>query len=105
MIEFLKKGVPKKKKKTYRYNLFYIPVKSWNSEEGTRRIVGVHGWLDNAGSFDKLAPLLPPTVHFVALDLPGHGLSSHLPEGLSYDAYDMVTAVRRVAEYLDWKSF
>jgi pimeloyl-ACP methyl ester carboxylesterase len=43
-------------------------------------LVFVHGWLDNAASFIELMkalhPMLP-NVHLVALDLPGHGLSTH----------------------------
>ncbi|KAL7536186.1 hypothetical protein ACHAXR_006967, partial [Thalassiosira sp. AJA248-18] len=44
-------------------------------------ILCLHGWLDNAASFDRLAPLLLadddiPT-EIVCLDFPGHGLSGH----------------------------
>lgn len=47
----------------------------------TNKIICLHGWLDNAASFNRLAPLLlaahnSPT-EIVALDFPGHGLSSH----------------------------
>ncbi|XP_033300925.1 probable serine hydrolase isoform X5 [Bombus bifarius] len=47
-------------------------------------IVALHGWQDNAGTFDKLIPLLPSNVAILAIDLPGHGLSSHLPIGQFY---------------------
>lgn len=44
----------------------------------------VHGWNDNAGTFDKLIPMLPQDLYIVAVDMPGHGLSSHLPPGITY---------------------
>lgn len=47
-------------------------------------MLGLHGWMDNAGTFDRLAPLLSPSIYFVAVELPGHGLSSHLPAGVPY---------------------
>ncbi|ACI64182.1 predicted protein, partial [Thalassiosira pseudonana CCMP1335] len=44
-------------------------------------IICLHGWLDNAASFNRLAPLLLAAhnspMEIVALDFPGHGLSSH----------------------------
>ncbi len=48
-------------------------------------LVALHGWLDNAGSFASLAPLMAPYRHVVAPDLPGHGLSAHLPPAGRYD--------------------
>jgi pimeloyl-ACP methyl ester carboxylesterase len=45
-----------------------------------RRVLCIHGWLDNARSFYRLAPFLVsnlPSTEVVALELPGHGLSSH----------------------------
>ena len=46
--------------------------------------IALHGWLDNAASFDLLAPLICNGVNnggideCVALDLAGHGMSDHL---------------------------
>ena len=34
-----------------------------------------------SGTWSMLAPLLPTPLHLVALELPGHGASSHLPSG------------------------
>lgn len=46
-----------------------------------RRILCLHGWMDNCRSFYHFAPtllkLLPEATELVALDLPGHGWSSH----------------------------
>ena len=36
--------------------------------------------------------------HLVALDMPGHGLSSHRPPGVNYHFVDYVTDVKRVVD-------
>ncbi len=56
-------------------------------------LVALHGWLDNAGSFARLAPLLAPRFRVIALELPGHGHSDHLPAGVGYHFLDYVRAV------------
>lgn len=61
--------------------------------------------MDNSGSFDPIAPLLPREFHFVAVDLPGHGFSSHKPNGLFYNSADYWTDVHRIVDYLQWKDF
>ncbi|KAL1463774.1 hypothetical protein WDU94_015490 [Cyamophila willieti] len=55
---------------------------------------------DNAASFDKLVPLLPPHYYYVCIDLPGHGLSSHMPAGLLLDWLNYVLACHRVVVHL-----
>src|SRR5688500_18494360 len=47
-------------------------------------LLALHGWLDNAGSFDALAPLLAARWQVIALDFAGHGRSSHLAAGSWY---------------------
>lgn len=52
--------------------------------------LALHGWLDNAASFSRLAPLLVEAlgVRIVALDFRGHGHSSHAPAGADYALWD-----------------
>ena len=50
-------------------------------------VLALHGWLDNAASFDALGPLLVGH-RLIALDLPGHGLSDQRGPHGSYNIWD-----------------
>lgn len=63
-------------------------------------LLALHGWLDNAGSFARLAPRLAARWQVIALDLPGHGHSGHLPAGASYHYVDHVQAVLSAVDAL-----
>ncbi|WP_458379154.1 alpha/beta hydrolase [Pseudomonas chlororaphis] len=67
-------------------------------------VIALHGWLDNANSFARLAPRLRG-LRIVALDMAGHGHSGHRPLGASYALWDYVYDVLQVAEQLGWKRF
>jgi len=69
------------------------------------KLLALHGWLDNAASFDRLAPLLCGHFHIVALDLPGHGRSAHRPPGLWYHYIDYLGDVLAAAAALGWQRF
>ncbi|KAF4118456.1 serine hydrolase-like protein [Onychostoma macrolepis] len=76
----------------------------WGPSNG-RPVLCLHGWADNCGTFNTLVPLLPKDWRFVAIDFPGHGLSSHRPDGCFYSFPLYVADVRRVVEALQWKRF
>ena len=67
-------------------------------------VVALHGWLDNAGSFDLLAPRLEG-LRIIALDLPGHGESEHLPPGATYLFLDLVALVHAATVALGLERF
>jgi len=67
-------------------------------------VIALHGWLDNANSFARLAPKLQG-LRIVALDMAGHGHSAHRPTGAGYALWDYVFDVLQVAEQLGWKRF
>lgn len=68
---------------------------------GGRRVLALHGWLDNAASFVPMAPFL--AAHdVVAIDLIGHGGSSHVPPGFDYSFVDWLHDVLDVLDALDW---
>lgn len=62
----------------------------------------MHGWQDNAGTFDTLIPLLPKQNAYLSIDLPGHGLSSRLPPGMFYGVMNFVGAVNIVRRHYKW---
>ncbi|WP_164484138.1 alpha/beta fold hydrolase [Pseudofulvimonas gallinarii] len=66
-----------------------------------RRVLAVHGWLDNAASFDAIASLLPD-CEIVALDLAGHGRSDHRPPGAWYHYVDYLDELLQVLDQLQW---
>ena len=67
-------------------------------------VLALHGWLDNAASFDRLGPLLGD-LQLVALDFPGHGHSGHLPPGCRYHFVDYTVDVLAAADALGWQRF
>jgi pimeloyl-ACP methyl ester carboxylesterase len=58
----------------------------------------LHGWLDHAGSFETLAPLLPGRT--VALDFRGHGDSQWVGAGGFYHFVEYVADLDAVVEAL-----
>jgi pimeloyl-ACP methyl ester carboxylesterase len=80
-----------------------IAAKAWGPVDGPRVLAG-HGWLDNANTWDRLAPLLPG-VRIVAIDYPGHGLSAHRPAGSSYHFLDLIAELSFFADALGWDRF
>ncbi|MCR9259780.1 MAG: alpha/beta hydrolase [Pseudomonadaceae bacterium] len=80
-----------------------ITAKRWGHKQGIPTFA-LHGWLDNANTFDRLAPLLPE-LDFVALDFAGHGLSDHRPPGQHYHPLTDIQDILAVAEQLGWREF
>ncbi|XP_056891389.1 serine hydrolase-like protein isoform X2 [Takifugu flavidus] len=78
--------------------------KVWGPDHG-RPVLCLHGWADNCGSFNTLIPLLPKDCRYVAVDLAGHGLSSHRPPGVFYMFTAYVADVCHVIKGLQWTRF
>lgn len=76
----------------------------WWGPRDKQPLVAIHGWQDNAGTWDNLIPLLPCTMPVLCLDLPGHGLSSHYPPGMLYYLFwDGIVLLRRIVKHFKWK--
>ena len=80
---------------------YALAAEIWGSP-GERPILASHGWLDNAGSFELLAPLLPG-CEIVALDLAGHGQSGSRSADSAYNLWQDVGDLLDVAGELGWQ--
>lgn len=62
---------------------------AWGNEAAPTWLA-LHGWLDNAATFSRLAPLLAERlgIRIVAIDFAGHGLSHRHPPGTDYAIWD-----------------
>lgn len=78
-----------------------IAARCWH-DPSLPPLLALHGWQDNAATFDRLAPLLPD-FHIVAMDFAGHGLSDWRPDGVCYHTADHVDDVLVVLDLLGWE--
>lgn len=58
----------------------FFSVISWGNAS-REPVLFVHGRQDSAATFIPLVELLPDKYHYVAVDMPGNGLSDPLPKG------------------------
>lgn len=89
--------------RSFHVNAYQLGAKEWHPEASIK-VLALHGWLDNAASFDVLAPMLNH-CHIVALDMPGHGMSDHKPPQAQYNIWDDLLDVLAVADELGWQKF
>jgi pimeloyl-ACP methyl ester carboxylesterase len=81
----------------------WIRGKLWGPVTGLPTIA-LHGYLDNANSFDVLAPRLPNHRIF-AMDFAGHGASDHRRPHELYSGLLDIRDVLAVADYFGWSRF
>ena len=74
---------------------------AWGPKDGTP-VLALHGWMDHAGSFEVLAPLLQG-CHVVALDLSGQGHSGHRAAHATYNIWDDLPQIVEVLDQLGWQ--
>lgn len=80
-----------------------LAAKAWGPKDGIP-VLALHGWMDNANSFDRIAPLLH-NIRLVALDFPGHGKSDHRTGRMPYYIWEYGLDVLDVADALGWETF
>lgn len=83
---------------------FSIKAKTSGNTHG-EPILAIHGWLDNANTFDKIVPLFPSNAYIVAVDIAGHGLSDHRPENTGYYLWDYAVDLLQFVKEMGWKKF
>ena len=89
----------------HKIDLGYLTIqgKFWGPQDGAPTIA-LHGYLDNANSFDMLAPGLEG-LRIYAMDFAGHGWSEHRRDGELYSGLNDIKDVLAVADALGWPSF
>ncbi len=78
-------------------------AKRWGPDDGLP-LMALHGWLDNAASFDVLAPMLA-RFQVVAVDLAGHGKSSHRSANSQYLIWAELLELLDIADQCGWGEF
>jgi pimeloyl-ACP methyl ester carboxylesterase len=74
------------------------PASHADSRTPDTPVLMIHGWLDNALSFARLAPVLAEDRHVYAIDLAGHGQSGHRPPGQGYPLTDYIADLAELVE-------
>jgi len=84
----------------------HLSTKCWNVNTNNlptiahrNPVICLHGWQDNAGSFDHLIPLLTPEIPFICLDFAGHGKSSPRSAGATLDPHAHILDIKRVVDF------
>jgi pimeloyl-ACP methyl ester carboxylesterase len=75
-------------------------------KEGSPVVLALHGWLDNAASFKPIAQYWQeffPGTQLIAIDLPGHGLSSHKSVDAYYHFVDWLDVLLELFEQQGWQ--
>lgn len=76
---------------------------SWGDKH-SEPIIALHGWLDNAASFNWLAPKLS-NYYILAPDFAGHGRSDHRPAAMPYHIWDNLADLLALADQQGFSSF
>lgn len=73
---------------------------AWGPTDG-KPILAIHGWLDNAASFIPIAQYFSDH-RLIAIDLIGHGHSTHPPKGIYLHYIDYVANVVEIMDKMGW---
>lgn len=80
-----------------------LAARVYGPEDG-QPVLALHGWLDNAMTFDLLAPKLQG-LRIVAIDMAGHGHSGHRAPGAGYQLWDYALDALMATQQLGWGKF
>eukprot|EP00029_Vermamoeba_vermiformis_P002570 TRINITY_DN12948_c0_g1_i1.p1 TRINITY_DN12948_c0_g1~~TRINITY_DN12948_c0_g1_i1.p1 ORF type:complete len:348 (+),score=72.23 TRINITY_DN12948_c0_g1_i1:23-1045(+) len=87
------------------FNGMRLAGKAWGPKSSAIRVLALHGWLDNAATWDGLAPILASRgIRVVAIDFFGHGRSPHLPITAGYTWPQYIFSVLNAMDALNWDS-
>lgn len=88
---------------TFKIDGLHFAAQEWG-EKGQLPVLALHGWLDNSASFIALAAKLK-NIHLVAIDMAGHGKSSHRHGVAPYNIWEDVAEIFAIADHLGWQKF
>ena len=91
------------RERTFQVQGLTIAAKEWG-KPGDTPVIALHGWLDNAASFDAMLPHMQG-LHVIALDCAGHGKSSFRSADAGYNIWQDIAEVMEVADQLGWQQF
>ena len=80
-----------------------LQAESISHQTPRRRIIALHGWLDNCASFDGIAANVDADV--LCLDLAGHGLSGGRQHLGAYNVWLDLPEILAIADQLGWQTF
>ena len=80
-----------------------LAARVFGPEDG-KPVLALHGWLDNAMTFERLAPRLQG-LRIVALDMAGHGYSGRRGPGAGYQLWDYALDALMATHQLGWQKF
>eukprot|EP01027_Heterolobosea_sp_BB2_P006516 GEZU01009837.1.p1 GENE.GEZU01009837.1~~GEZU01009837.1.p1 ORF type:complete len:248 (-),score=42.36 GEZU01009837.1:45-788(-) len=76
----------------------FAPANATHESKDIVKMIGFHGWLDNANTFNGLGPLLAQSgVYMLAVDFPGSGRSQHK----SFSNYHLLTMLPDMLDIID----
>jgi pimeloyl-ACP methyl ester carboxylesterase len=77
-----------------------LAAKEWGEPSGMP-VIALHGWLDNANSFDQMLPYLND-MHVIAVDMAGHSCSGDRSADSGYDIWQDIADVLAISEQMGW---
>jgi pimeloyl-ACP methyl ester carboxylesterase len=95
-IEFIRE-------RTFENKGLTFAAKEWG-RSGFPPVIALHGWLDNANTFDRMLPHME-NLHVIAMDLAGHGRSDFRSQDSGYDIWHDISDVMAVADQMGWDTF
>ena len=95
-IEFIKH-------RTFESNGVQLAAKEWGDPSGLP-VIALHGWLDNANSFDQMLPHMQD-MHVIAVDMAGHSQSDDRSADSGYDIWQDIADVLAISEQMGWENF
>ena len=82
--------------RTFQVNGLTLAAKEWGMP-GATPVIALHGWLDNANTFDRMLPFMD-NLHVIALDLAGHGRSDFRSADSGYEIWHDISDIMTVAD-------